>query len=119
MTKTPEEIEEARRIVAEADAQALHQQAEEIISALLPLTSLGFGVEEAPSVSLSEVARELRTSAMAPGVPQDISMLAFPLAGPLETLNDRIRNVLANAQRNLLPETSEPEAPEPEAPEET
>lgn len=43
MSKTPEEIEEARRIVAEADAAEAHAQAEATIAALTVLTDLGIG----------------------------------------------------------------------------
>lgn len=107
MSKTPEEIEEARRIVAEADAAAARAEAESLIQALTPLTDLGIGTEEPPNINIGQVAAGLREAAKTANLPQNLSNLAFQLAGPFETLHFEVKNRYQRAQQQLVPEQPE------------
>ena len=107
MSKTPEEIEEARRIVAEADAAEAHAQAEATIAALTVLTDLGIGTEAPPNINVGQLAAGLREVAKTPNLPQNLSNLAFQLAGPLETFHFEVKNRYQQAQQQLIPEQPE------------
>lgn len=111
--KTPEQIEEARRIVAEADAAAARADAENLIAGLTPLTNLGVGTEAAPNINLGQLAAGLREAARSPNLPPTLSNLAFQLSGPLETLHSEVRNKYRQAQEQLIPvPPGQPEQPE-------
>lgn len=92
---TPEEIEAARQLVATADAAASEARKAEVIAKLQPLTDAGLGQDDA-SVSLPELITVLRNNygALA-AIDNNLPNLAFSTAQVLETLNDRVRSLVA------------------------
>ena len=102
---TPEEIEAARQMVAQADAAAAEASRAAVRAKLQPLADLGFG-GEAPVGSWSDLLTTLRANASALAeIDQTLPNLAFSTATVLTTLNDRVRSLLAlNAPTEPLEE---------------
>lgn len=92
---TPEDIEAARAMVAAADAAARGAQKAEVIAKLQPLIDVGLGQENS-QVSLPDLIAALRLNygALA-SIDNNLPNLAFSTAQVLETLNDRIRSLMA------------------------
>lgn len=92
---TLEEIEAARQLVDTADAAANAARKAEVLTKLQPLTDAGLGDDDA-SVNLRELITVLRNNygALA-AIDNNLPNLAFSTAQVLETLNDRIRSLVA------------------------
>lgn len=93
---TPEEVEAARTLVANADAEADQVRRAEVIAKLKPLTDLGLGGDGKLEGSLADIAAAIR--ATAPNLAEldaNLPTLMFAITGPMLTLNDRIRSLVA------------------------
>jgi hypothetical protein len=104
-TPTPEEIEAARQLVAQADAAAAEAAKAAAREKLQPLADVGLG-GDAPVGSWADVMDALRSNASALGaIDSNLPNLAFSTAQVLSTMNDRIRSLLAvNASAAPPPE---------------
>lgn len=93
---TPEEIGAARALVATADAEADQARRAEVIATLKPLTDLGLGGDAKFKATPAELTAALRASAGAlAAVDPNLPNLTLSTAQVLDTLNDRIRSLVA------------------------
>ena len=92
---TPQEIEAARQMVAEADAAAAAERKASVLATLTPFTDAGLGstAEDGGVATLISVLRAnyATLSEIDPSLPN----LAFSTAQVLQTLDGRIRSLAA------------------------
>lgn len=102
---TPEEIEAAREMVAQADAAAAAAAKAAVRAKLQPLIDAGLG-GDAPTATWADLVAALRANASALGeIDTNLPNLAFSTAQVLSTLNDRVRSLMAlNAPAEPTPE---------------
>lgn len=106
---TAEEIEAARALVAAADAAAAEATKAANRLKLKPLTDIGLGGPGPLTCSPTELVSALRASAMTlVDLDSALPNLAYSTAQVLETMQDRVRSLVA--QNAAAPATAEPEA---------
>lgn len=95
-TPTPEQIETKRAEVAAYDAAQTEAQKEANRAKLQPLIDVGLGGSSPLTCSPTELAALLRTNAAAlSDLDATLPNLAFSTAQVLETMNDRVRMLVA------------------------
>lgn len=91
---TPEEIEAARQMVAQADAAAAAAAKASVRAKLQPLVDAGPG-GDAPTGTWADLIAGLRANASGLGeIETNLPNLAFSTAQVLSTLNDRVRSLM-------------------------
>jgi len=94
-TPTPEEIEAARLLVAEADAAEAEAARAAVRAKLQPLIDAGWGGESVEA-NWADLTSALRTNASALAeIDPNLPNLAFSTAQVCATLNDRLRSLMA------------------------
>lgn len=103
---TPEQIETKRAEVAAYDAAQAESQREANRAKLQPLVDIGLGGTSPLTCSPTDLAAALRTNAVAlADLDSSLPNLAFSTALVLETMNDRVRSLVA---QNLASPATEP-----------
>lgn len=103
-TPTPEEIEAARQLVAEADARAERERRAQNLERLAPLLALGFGPDGVIQSSTSDLVAGIRSARDLRDVDMGLADVADATARVLETFADRARVAI---QANQPPEEAE------------
>lgn len=101
---TEEEVEAARQIVAQADAEQEAATRAANLAAVQGLVDLGFGVDSPVVVPISDLVQGLRQQAPLMAISSDTTLMRLcdSTAQVLQTLNDRVRSIVA---LNREPET--------------
>lgn len=97
---TPEEIEAARLLVAQADAESQREARQAALDAVQPLIDVGFGGDEIIEATMAEVIAAIRAQIQSPTATRDMALLNLytATANCLTTLNDRVRSIVAQNQ---------------------
>lgn len=92
---TPEEIEVARAVVAEADAAAAADRKAAVIEKLKPFTDAGWGAPlETSTLQVAIKALREKANTLAE-IDPDLSNLLFAVSQPMATADDRLRSLVA------------------------
>lgn len=91
---TPEEIEAARQMVAEADAAAAAEKKSVVLEKLKPFMDAGLGAAEGGAVGPLITALQAGYTTLAE-IDPTLPNLAFSTAQVLQTLDNRIRSLVA------------------------
>ena len=101
---TPEEIEAARQMVANADAAAAAEKRAAVIEKLKPFTDAGLGATTDGGAVASLIAALTANYASLADIDPSLPNLAFSTAQVLRTLDDRVRTLAtANAPSQPQP----------------
>lgn len=100
---TPEEIEAAREMVAEADARAERERRAQNLERLAPLTALGFGPGATIEASVPDMIAAIRSARDLRDVHPDLADMADATARVLETFADRARTAIQANQPTVPP----------------
>ena len=102
---TPEEIENYREMVAEADAEAEAARRADNLERLAPLTALGFGPGATIKASVPDMIAAIRSARDLRDVHPDLADMADATARVLETFADRARTAIQANQPQDAPQT--------------
>ncbi|WP_293826025.1 hypothetical protein [uncultured Brevundimonas sp.] len=94
-TPTPEEIEAARQLVAEADAAAAAERKAAVIEKLKPFTDAGLGATADGGAVGALIAAMRANYASLAEIDGSLPNLAFSTGQVLQTLDDRVRSLAA------------------------
>lgn len=97
---TEEEIEAARQIVAQADAEKAEAARLANLAAVEALTDVGFGTDAPIEVSVPEFIQAIQGQVASAAAASDTTLLNLftATANCLRTLNDRVRSIVAQNQ---------------------
>jgi hypothetical protein len=97
---TEEEIEAARQIVAQADAEKAEAARLANLAAVEALTEIGLGTEDPIGVSVPEFIQAIQGQVASAASASDTTLLNLftATANCLRTLNDRVRTIVAQNQ---------------------
>ena len=103
---TPEEIENYREMVAEADAEAEAARRADNLERLAPLTALGFGPGATIKASVPDMIAAIRSARDLRDVHPDLADMADATARVLETFADRARTAIQANQPQDAPQAA-------------
>lgn len=97
---TQEEIDAAREIVAQADAEAAEAARLANLAAVQALTDVGLGTDEPMDISVRELVQAIQAQVQVAAAASDITLvnLFTATANCLRTLDDRVRSIVAQNQ---------------------
>ncbi|WP_312599053.1 hypothetical protein [Brevundimonas sp.] len=94
-THTPEEVEAARQLVAQADAAAATERKAAVLATLKPFTDAGLGSTPEGGAVAALISAMRANYATLGEIDPSLPNLVFSTAQVLQTLDDRVRSLSA------------------------
>lgn len=97
---TEQEIEAARQIVAEADAEQAEAARLANLEAVSALTGVGLGTDDPVGVSVRDLIQAIQSQVAVAAAASDTTLMNLfsSTASVLRTLDDRVRSIVAQNQ---------------------